>query len=73
MTNPLQVQSVRGLTLRECEVIRLVGDGLPNKQIASRLGISKSTAKYYVRQILSKLGAGNRAHAVALATRRRIL
>ena len=73
MSNPTQVQSVCGLTLRECELIRLVGDGLPNKQIASRLGISKSTAKFHVRRILSKLGAGNRAHAVALATRRRLL
>lgn len=62
-----------GLTPREREVIRLVGDGLSNKLIASRLGITERTAKFHVRQIMSKLGADNRAQAVALATRRRLL
>lgn len=62
-----------GLTPREREVIRLVGDGLSNKQIAQRLGIAERTAKFHVRQIMSKLGADNRAQAVALATRRRLL
>jgi DNA-binding NarL/FixJ family response regulator len=62
-----------GLTPREREVIRLVGEGLSNKQIASRLGITERTAKFHVRQIMSKLGAENRAQAVALATRRRLL
>jgi DNA-binding NarL/FixJ family response regulator len=62
-----------GLTAREREVIRLVGDGMSNKQIASTLGITERTAKFHVRQIMSKLGADNRAQAVALATRRRLL
>jgi DNA-binding NarL/FixJ family response regulator len=62
-----------GLTAREREVIRLVGDGLSNKQIASTLGITERTAKFHVRQIMSKLGAENRAQAVALATRRRLM
>ena len=62
-----------GLTPREREVIRLVGDGLSNKQIAGRLGITERTAKFHVRQIMSKLGADNRAQAVALATRKRLL
>jgi DNA-binding NarL/FixJ family response regulator len=62
-----------GLTPREREVIRLVGDGLSNKQIAQRLGIAERTAKFHVRQIMSKLGADNRAQAVALATRRHLL
>jgi len=62
-----------GLTAREREVIRLVGDGLSNKQIASALGITERTAKFHVRQIMSKLGAENRAQAVALATRRRLM
>lgn len=62
-----------GLTPREREVVRLVGDGLSNKQIAGRLGITERTAKFHVRQIMSKLGAENRAQAVALATRRRLL
>jgi DNA-binding NarL/FixJ family response regulator len=54
-------------------VIRLVGDGMSNKQIASTLGITERTAKFHVRQIMSKLGAENRAQAVALATRRRLM
>src|SRR5690242_648895 len=54
------------LTPREREVIRLVGEGLSNKQIAQRLGIAERTAKFHVRQIMSKLGADNRAQAVAL-------
>jgi DNA-binding NarL/FixJ family response regulator len=62
-----------GLTAREREVIRLVGDGMSNKQIASTLGITERTAKFHVRQIMSKLGAENRAQAVALATRRRLM
>ena len=62
-----------GLTPREREVIRLVSEGLSNKQIAQRLGIAERTAKFHVRQIMSKLGADNRAQAVALATRRRLL
>ena len=61
------------LTPREREVIRLVGEGLSNKQIASSLGITERTAKFHLRQIMSKLGAENRAQAVALATRRRLL
>lgn len=62
-----------GLTPREREVIRLVGDGFSNKQIAQRLGIAERTAKFHVRQIMAKLGADNRAQAVALATRRRLM
>ena len=62
-----------GLTPREREVIRLVSEGLSNKQIAQRLGIAERTAKFHVRQIMSKLGADNRAQAVALATRRRMM
>ena len=61
------------LTRREREVIRLVGEGCSNKQIAARLGISERTAKFHVQQIMTKLGAENRAQAVALAARRRIV
>jgi DNA-binding NarL/FixJ family response regulator len=50
-----------------------VGDGFSNKQIAGSLGITERTAKFHVRQIMTKLGADNRAQAVALATRRRLL
>jgi DNA-binding CsgD family transcriptional regulator len=58
------------LTPREWDVLRLVAEGLPNKAIASRLGISDQTVKFHVASIVAKLGAGNRTAAVRLAIRR---
>jgi len=58
------------LTPRESEVLRMLADGLGNKEIAKRLGISDHTAKFHVAQILAKLGAGSRAEAVAIGMRR---
>ena len=55
------------LTDRELEVLDLLAEGLSNAEIAQQLTISTSTAKHHVRAILSKLGAANRAEAVALA------
>jgi DNA-binding NarL/FixJ family response regulator len=55
------------LTARELEVLALVAQGLPNKEIADRLAISQRTVKYHVSSIMGKLGAGNRTEAVALA------
>jgi len=57
------------LTPRETEVLALVVEGLGNRAIAARLGISEHTAKFHVNAILSKLGAQTRAEAVALAAR----
>lgn len=61
------------LTDREREVLELLALGLPNKQIARRLGISEHTAKFHVGAILSKLGAASRTEAVTLAARRGLL
>ena len=58
-----------GLTAREQEVLQLVAEGLSNKLIAARLGISEHTAKFHVNAILGKLGAQTRAEAVAQAAR----
>ena len=58
------------LTRRELEVLRMLADGLGNKEIANYLRISEHTAKFHVAQILAKLGAGSRAEAVALGMRR---
>ena len=58
------------LTPRELEVLRMLADGLGNKEIADRLRISDHTAKFHVAQILAKLGAGSRAEAVAIGMRR---
>lgn len=61
------------LSDREREVLRLVAEGLANKQIAQSLGVTERTVKYHVTSILNKLGAENRAHAVALAAQRGLL
>jgi len=58
------------LTARETEVLQLVARGLPNKIIASRLGISLHTAKFHVAAILAKLNASSRTEAVTLGARR---
>jgi DNA-binding NarL/FixJ family response regulator len=62
-----------GLSQREREVLRLVADGLPTKQIAGTLSISERTVKFHVNSIFHKLGAENRAQAVALAAQRGLL
>jgi len=61
------------LTMREREVLKLVADGRSNKEIGTRLRISERTAKFHVTAILTKLGAANRAQAVAIAKERRLV
>ena len=56
-----------GLTARQAEVLDLLGLGLTNRQIASRLFISPKTAEHHVAAILTKLGVGARSEAVAIA------
>jgi two-component system, NarL family, response regulator YdfI len=57
------------LTPREIEVLRALAEGLVNKEIAARLGISEHTIKFHVGSILSKLGAGTRTEAVTIGIR----
>jgi DNA-binding NarL/FixJ family response regulator len=61
------------LTPRELEVLHLVAQGLPNKEIAARLVISERTAKFHVSSIMTKLGATNRTEAVSLAAQRSLV
>jgi NarL family two-component system response regulator YdfI len=61
------------LTMREREVLQMLGSGLGNKEIAARLAISDHTAKFHVASILGKLGASTRAEAVAIGIRRGLL
>jgi two-component system, NarL family, response regulator YdfI len=57
------------LTPREFEVLRLLSDGLSNKEIASRLAISEHTAKFHISSILGKLSVTSRTEAVSLGIR----
>jgi len=61
------------LTPREREVLALMIEGLNNSEIADRLIVSRSTVKFHVSSILSKLGAASRTEAVALAVQHRLL
>lgn len=61
------------LTPREVEVLTLVAQGLANKEIASKLGTADGTVKIHVQNILSKLNASDRTHAVTIAIQRGII
>ncbi|MET9327638.1 LuxR family transcriptional regulator [Tsukamurella sp. NPDC003166] len=61
------------LSNREAEVLRSLAGGLSNEQVAQRLFISAGTVKFHVRNVMHKLGARNRAEAVYLGARRRII
>jgi DNA-binding CsgD family transcriptional regulator len=62
---------MRGLTPREIEVLELLTTGAANMEIATRLGISPTTARNHVAHILAKLKVRSRLEAVALALRER--
>jgi DNA-binding NarL/FixJ family response regulator len=57
------------LTQREYEVLLLVTKGLPNRNIARRLGISESTVKNHLRAVFGKLNVADRTQAAMLALR----
>jgi DNA-binding NarL/FixJ family response regulator len=61
------------LTLREIDVLRLLAGGNANKLIADQLSITEDTVKGHVKNILSKLGANDRTHAVTIALKRGII
>jgi DNA-binding NarL/FixJ family response regulator len=61
------------LTDREIDVLRLIGTGNANKQIADQLSIGEATVKSHITNILSKLGANDRSHAVTIGLRRGII
>lgn len=61
------------LTPRELEVLRLIRDGHRNKQIADRLAIAETTVNFHIKNLVGKLGANDRAHAVTIAIRRGLL
>ena len=61
------------LTTRELEVLQLIRDGYRNKQIADRLLIAETTVSFHIKNLVSKLGANDRTHAVTIALRRGLL
>ena len=60
------------LTAREIDVLRLIADGNANKEIAALLSIAEETVKGHVKNILAKLGANDRTHAVSIGLKRGI-
>ena len=67
MTEPPRL--IEQLTPREHEVLVLVADGLRNREIATRLGISEHTVKFHLAAIFGKLGASSRTEVVRKALR----
>lgn len=65
--------AAEALTPRELEVLRLLSEGLGNKMISRRLGISEHTVKFHVGAIMAKLGAASRTEAVTQAARRGLI
>jgi len=61
------------LTERELEVLALMVEGLTNPEIAEKLIVSRSTAKFHVSNVLSKLGASGRTEAVSLALKHKLI
>ena len=61
------------LTTRELEVLRLIRDGYRNKQIADQLAIAETTVNFHIKNLVDKLGANDRTHAVTIALRRGLL
>ena len=69
-----KVESERtNLTLREIEIVELLADGRGNRDIARSLSISEETIKTHLRRIYEKLGASDRAQAVAIALRQQLI
>ena len=61
------------LTPREIDVLRLIAGGNANKEIADQLSIGEASVKSYIANILSKLDAKDRTHAVTIGLRRGVI
>jgi DNA-binding NarL/FixJ family response regulator len=61
------------LTPREIDVLRLIAAGNANKEIAAQLSLSEETVKGHVKNILAKLGANDRTHAVTIGVKRGVI
>jgi HD-GYP domain-containing protein (c-di-GMP phosphodiesterase class II) len=72
-TRAAQPVAPGGLTPRQVEVLRLLAEGLANKEIGQRLGISPRTAEHHVQDIYTRLGVSSRAPAALFAMEHRLL
>ncbi len=70
---PDRARPIEPLTPRELDVLELVAEGISNRAIAERLGISEHTAKFHVGSLLGKLDAATRAELVVAAVRRGLI
>ncbi len=61
------------LTPRELQVLQLIRDGCKNKQVADQLSISENTVNFHIKNLVDKLGANDRTHAVTIAVRRGLM
>jgi two-component system, NarL family, response regulator YdfI len=73
MPRPARTERGERLTARETEVLGMLAEGLGNKIIAARLGVSGHTVKFHVASIFEKLGAGTRTEAVTIGLRRGLI
>jgi DNA-binding NarL/FixJ family response regulator len=72
---PLEVEDEMSeeVTSRETDVLRMLAEGVVNKEIAARLGISEHTVKFHISSILDKPGASTRTEAVTMGIRRGLI
>jgi DNA-binding NarL/FixJ family response regulator len=70
LARAMRARHTERLTPREREIVVLLAAGLSNREIGERLGIAERTVKFHVGEILARLGAANRAQAVAIAQAR---
>lgn len=66
-------QSRKELSAREMTMLHLISEGLSNKEMAAEIGVSPETVKFHVANVIEKLGARDRTHAVMLALRRGVM
>ena len=69
MKDDPEADKIAMITKREREIISLLGEGLQNKQIASRLSISETTVRHHLTSIFDKLGVANRLELIVYAYR----
>ena len=69
----VQAEESAKLTKRQEEILHYIAKGLSNRDIASMLGISEDGVKFHLRSLFAKLGASNRAEAIAIALRKNLM